>query len=62
MAALGLGTYGAHGFKPKNPSYKDVIFLSFKFNFTLFFIFNLCTPYQDNKEEIEKADTYSQSI
>ncbi|KAI3789415.1 hypothetical protein L2E82_02210 [Cichorium intybus] len=24
MAALGLGTYGAHGFKPKNPSYKEV--------------------------------------
>lgn len=24
MAALGLGTYGAHGFKPQNPSYKDV--------------------------------------
>lgn len=26
MAALGLGTYGAHAFKPKNPTYKDVIF------------------------------------
>ncbi|XP_071691842.1 uncharacterized protein [Rutidosis leptorrhynchoides] len=24
MAALGLGTYGAHGFKPSNPSYKEV--------------------------------------
>ncbi|KAK4484305.1 hypothetical protein RD792_006882 [Penstemon davidsonii] len=24
VAALGLGTYGAHGFKPKNPSYKEV--------------------------------------
>ncbi|KAG6417043.1 hypothetical protein SASPL_124484 [Salvia splendens] len=24
VAALGLGTYGAHGFKPKNPSYNDV--------------------------------------
>ncbi|KAM0017177.1 hypothetical protein Hdeb2414_s0027g00685101 [Helianthus debilis subsp. tardiflorus] len=24
MAALGLGTYGAHGFKPTNPSYKEV--------------------------------------
>ncbi|KAI3768775.1 hypothetical protein L2E82_19608 [Cichorium intybus] len=24
MAALGLGTYGAHGFKPNNPSYKEV--------------------------------------
>ncbi|EOA31713.1 hypothetical protein CARUB_v10014921mg [Capsella rubella] len=24
MAALGLGTYGAHGFKPENPSYKQV--------------------------------------
>ncbi|KAH0983956.1 hypothetical protein GBA52_011133 [Prunus armeniaca] len=24
MAALGLGTYGAHGFKPENPTYKDV--------------------------------------
>ncbi|KAK1389137.1 transmembrane protein 256-like [Heracleum sosnowskyi] len=24
MAALGLGTYGAHVFKPKNPTYKDV--------------------------------------
>ncbi|KAK1402251.1 hypothetical protein POM88_001856 [Heracleum sosnowskyi] len=23
MAALGLGTYGAHVFKPKNPTYKD---------------------------------------
>ncbi|KAL8492496.1 hypothetical protein ACS0TY_023901 [Phlomoides rotata] len=23
VAALGLGTYGAHGFKPKNPSYKE---------------------------------------
>lgn len=27
MAALGLGTYGAHAFKPKNPTYKDVIFI-----------------------------------
>lgn len=26
VAALGLGTYGAHGFKPKNPSYKEVNF------------------------------------
>ncbi|KVH93195.1 transmembrane protein 256 homolog isoform X1 [Cynara cardunculus var. scolymus] len=24
MAALGLGTYGAHGFKPSNPTYKEV--------------------------------------
>ncbi|XP_010467046.1 PREDICTED: transmembrane protein 256 homolog [Camelina sativa] len=24
MAALGLGTYGAHFFKPENPSYKQV--------------------------------------
>ncbi|CAA2995231.1 transmembrane protein 256 homolog isoform X1 [Olea europaea var. sylvestris] len=24
IAALGLGTYGAHAFKPKNPSYKEV--------------------------------------
>ncbi|PWA95203.1 transmembrane protein 256 [Artemisia annua] len=24
MAALGLGTYGAHGFKPTNPTYKEV--------------------------------------
>ncbi|KAE9614940.1 hypothetical protein Lal_00036062 [Lupinus albus] len=24
VAALGLGSYGAHGFKPQNPSYKDV--------------------------------------
>ncbi|KAJ7960257.1 Transmembrane protein [Quillaja saponaria] len=24
MAALGLGTYGAHGFKPKNHTYKEV--------------------------------------
>lgn len=24
VAALGLGTYGAHGFKPKNPAYKEV--------------------------------------
>ncbi|KAL6506771.1 hypothetical protein OROHE_022208 [Orobanche hederae] len=24
VAALGLGTYGSHGFKPKNPSYKEV--------------------------------------
>ncbi|CAH9100781.1 unnamed protein product [Cuscuta epithymum] len=24
VAALGLGTYGAHGFKPKNPTYKEV--------------------------------------
>ncbi|XP_073005206.1 uncharacterized protein [Typha latifolia] len=24
MAALGLGTYGAHVFRPKNPSYKEV--------------------------------------
>ncbi|KAL0400419.1 UNVERIFIED_CONTAM: hypothetical protein Sradi_2385200 [Sesamum radiatum] len=24
VAALALGTYGAHGFKPKNPSYKEV--------------------------------------
>ncbi|KAL7128563.1 hypothetical protein ABFS83_13G004100 [Erythranthe nasuta] len=24
VAALGLGSYGAHGFKPKNPSYKEV--------------------------------------
>ncbi|KAK7300411.1 hypothetical protein RJT34_11255 [Clitoria ternatea] len=24
VAALGLGTYGAHAFKPQNPSYKDV--------------------------------------
>ncbi|XP_009365224.2 transmembrane protein 256 homolog isoform X2 [Pyrus x bretschneideri] len=23
MAALGLGTYGAHGFKPQNPTYKE---------------------------------------
>lgn len=26
IAALGLGTYGAHAFKPKNPSYKEVSF------------------------------------
>nr|XP_025609002.1 transmembrane protein 256 homolog isoform X1 [Arachis hypogaea] len=26
VAALGLGTYGAHFFKPQNPSYKDVSF------------------------------------
>ncbi|PIA58198.1 hypothetical protein AQUCO_00500257v1 [Aquilegia coerulea] len=24
VAALGLGTYGAHVFKPNNPTYKDV--------------------------------------
>ncbi|CAL9123824.1 unnamed protein product [Musa textilis] len=24
VAAIGLGTYGAHGFRPKNPSYKEV--------------------------------------
>ncbi|XP_010907534.1 uncharacterized protein [Elaeis guineensis] len=24
VAALGLGTYGAHGFRPQNPSYKEV--------------------------------------
>ncbi|XP_016458415.1 uncharacterized protein LOC107782096 [Nicotiana tabacum] len=24
VAALGLGTYGAHVFKPKNPTYKEV--------------------------------------
>ncbi|KAL6144027.1 hypothetical protein ACLB2K_054722 [Fragaria x ananassa] len=24
MAALGLGSYGAHGFKPQNPVYKEV--------------------------------------
>ncbi|GAY53141.1 hypothetical protein CUMW_147120 [Citrus unshiu] len=24
VAALGLGTYGAHGFKPQNPSFKEV--------------------------------------
>lgn len=24
VAALGLGTYGAHAFKPQNPAYKDV--------------------------------------
>ncbi|XP_047306809.1 transmembrane protein 256 homolog [Impatiens glandulifera] len=24
VAALGLGTYGAHFFKPQNPTYKDV--------------------------------------
>lgn len=24
MAALALGTYGAHMFKPKNPAYKEV--------------------------------------
>ncbi|XP_031489554.1 uncharacterized protein LOC116257079 [Nymphaea colorata] len=24
VAALGLGTYGAHVFKPKNPAYKEV--------------------------------------
>ncbi|XAR68184.1 hypothetical protein NMG60_11003225 [Bertholletia excelsa] len=24
VAALALGTYGAHGFKPKNPTYKEV--------------------------------------
>ncbi|GAA0161012.1 hypothetical protein LIER_17431 [Lithospermum erythrorhizon] len=24
LAALGLGTYGSHGFKPQNPSYKQV--------------------------------------
>ncbi|GKV43106.1 hypothetical protein SLEP1_g50440 [Rubroshorea leprosula] len=24
VAALGLGTYGAHGFKPQNPTYKEV--------------------------------------
>ncbi|CAL9097455.1 unnamed protein product [Musa acuminata var. zebrina] len=24
VAAIGLGTYGAHGFKPKNPSYEEV--------------------------------------
>ncbi|KAI4308392.1 hypothetical protein L6164_031472 [Bauhinia variegata] len=24
VAALALGTYGAHGFKPQNPSYKEV--------------------------------------
>ncbi|KAK1370549.1 transmembrane protein 256-like [Heracleum sosnowskyi] len=28
MAALGLGTYGAHVFKPKNPTYKDKSVLS----------------------------------
>jgi len=29
VAALGLGTYGAHAFKPQNPSYKDVCSLTF---------------------------------
>ncbi|KAG5551573.1 hypothetical protein RHGRI_009845 [Rhododendron griersonianum] len=24
ISALGLGTYSAHGFKPKNPTYKEV--------------------------------------
>ncbi|KAH9793625.1 hypothetical protein KPL71_004591 [Citrus sinensis] len=24
VAALGLGTYGAHGFKPQNPTFKEV--------------------------------------
>ncbi|KAJ8484879.1 hypothetical protein OPV22_017364 [Ensete ventricosum] len=24
VAAIGLGTYGAHGFKPNNPSFKEV--------------------------------------
>lgn len=24
VAAIGLGTYGAHGFRPKNPSYNEV--------------------------------------
>jgi hypothetical protein len=37
MAALGLGTYGAHGFKPKDPTYKEVIFaLSVAFLFLNF--------------------------
>lgn len=27
MAALGLGTYGAHVFKPENPAYKEVQFI-----------------------------------
>ena len=37
MAALGLGTYGAHVFKPKNPTYKEVIFpLSIAFLFINF--------------------------
>lgn len=25
VAALGLGTYGAHMFRPKNPAYKEVL-------------------------------------
>lgn len=29
VAALGLGTYGAHGFKPQNPTYKEVLVFFF---------------------------------
>lgn len=36
VAALGLGTYGAHGFKPQNPTYKEVYLLMFRFMFSLF--------------------------
>ena len=33
VAAIGLGTYGAHVFKPKNPTYKEVVFV---LNFLVF--------------------------
>lgn len=40
MAALGLGTYGAHVFKPENPSYKQVQILSFVRNSVDFLTFS----------------------
>lgn len=39
VAALGLGTYGAHGFKPQNPSFKEVTLSPFKFISSFFFFF-----------------------
>lgn len=46
MAALGLGTYGAHAFKPNNPTYKDVIFiLPPRFLYLQFICVNCCFLY-----------------
>ncbi|CAL0307526.1 unnamed protein product [Lupinus luteus] len=39
VVAVGLGSYGAHGFKPQNPSYKNVSFYTLPFFY--FIIINL---------------------
>lgn len=37
VAALALGTYGAHGFKPQNPTFKEVTLSPFKFISSFFY-------------------------